>query len=473
MKLLFERSRAGRGSDLLPACDVPVVTYDQGLLRAEAPRLPEMAEVDLSRHYTELAKQTHGVNDGFYPLGSCTMKYNPRVNEEAAAQPGFTQLHPLQPVETVQGALEVIHTAEKMLCEITGMDSMTFQPAAGAHGEYTGLLLIRKYHQSRGDTARTKIIVPDSAHGTNPASATMAGFKVVSVPSNEQGGVDLDALRKAVGPDTAGLMLTNPNTVGLFDPNILEITQIIHDAGGLCYYDGANLNAIMGHVRPGDMGFDCVHLNLHKTFSTPHGGGGPGSGPVGCKAMLAQFLPSPHVEEKNGKFVFVAPEHTMGQVRSFYGNFLVVVKALAYLITLGKEGIPEASAGAVLNANYLMKQLAGAYDMSYDTQCMHEFVMTLQGLAHDTGVTERLLDFGMHPPTMYFPLIVHEALMVEPTETESMETLDEAARVFLDILAEAKTDAESLHHAPHDCPIGRPDEVTAARSPILRYDFGA
>ena len=478
MKLLFERSRAGRGSDLLPACDVPVVTYDQGLLRAEAPRLPEMAEVDLSRHYTELAKQTHGVNDGFYPLGSCTMKYNPRVNEEAAAQPGFTQLHPLQPVETVQGALEVIHTAEKMLCEITGMDSMTFQPAAGAHGEYTGLLLIRKYHQSRGDTARTKIIVPDSAHGTNPASATMAGFKVVSVPSNEQGGVDLDALRKAVGPDTAGLMLTNPNTVGLFDPNILEITQIIHDAGGLCYYDGANLNAIMGHVRPGDMGFDCVHLNLHKTFSTPHGGGGPGSGPVGCKAVLAQFLPSPHVEEKDGKFIFAAPEHTMGQVRSFYGNFLVVVKALAYLITLGKEGIPEASAGAVLNANYLMKQLAGAYDMSYDTQCMHEFVMTLQGLAHDTGVTamdvaKRLLDFGMHPPTMYFPLIVHEALMVEPTETESMETLDEAARVFLDILAEAKTDAESLHHAPHDCPIGRPDEVTAARSPILRYDFGA
>ena len=478
MKLLFERSRAGRGSGLLPACDVPVVTYDQGLLRAEAPRLPEMAEVDLSRHYTELAKQTHGVNDGFYPLGSCTMKYNPRVNEEAAAQPGFTQLHPLQPVETVQGALEVIHTAEKMLCEITGMDSMTFQPAAGAHGEYTGLLLIRKYHQSRGDTARTKIIVPDSAHGTNPASATMAGFKVVSVPSNEQGGVDLDALRKAVGPDTAGLMLTNPNTVGLFDPNILEITQIIHDAGGLCYYDGANLNAIMGHVRPGDMGFDCVHLNLHKTFSTPHGGGGPSSGPVGCKAMLAQFLPSPHVEEKDGKFVFAAPEHTMGQVRSFYGNFLVVVKALAYLITLGKEGIPKASAGAVLNANYLMKQLAGAYDMSYDTQCMHEFVMTLQGLAHDTGVTamdvaKRLLDFGMHPPTMYFPLIVHEALMVEPTETESMETLDEAARVFLDILAEAKTDAESLHHAPHDCPIGRPDEVTAARSPILRYDFGA
>ena len=478
MKLIFEQSHPGHRSQFLPASDVPAAALPEELARESALDLPELTEGELARHYEALAQQVHGVNKGFYPLGSCTMKYNPRVNEEAAAQPGFTQLHPLQPVETVQGALEVIHTAEKMLCEITGMDSMTFQPAAGAHGEYTGLLLIRKYHQSRGDTARTKIIVPDSAHGTNPASATMAGFKVVSVPSNEQGGVDLDALRKAVGPDTAGLMLTNPNTVGLFDPNILEITQIIHDAGGLCYYDGANLNAIMGHVRPGDMGFDCVHLNLHKTFSTPHGGGGPGSGPVGCKAMLAQFLPSPHVEEKDGKFVFAAPEHTMGQVRSFYGNFLVVVKALAYLITLGKEGIPEASAGAVLNANYLMKQLAGAYDMSYDTQCMHEFVMTLQGLAHDTGVTamdvaKRLLDFGMHPPTMYFPLIVHEALMVEPTETESMETLDEAARVFLDILAEAKTDAESLHHAPHDCPIGRPDEVTAARSPILRYDFGA
>lgn len=476
MKLLFERSRSGRGSVLLPPCDVPAAAFDQGLLRAEAPRLPEISEIDLGRHYTELAKQTHGVNDGFYPLGSCTMKYNPRVNEEAAALPGFTQVHPLQPAETVQGALEVLRTAETLLCEITGMDGMTFQPSAGAHGEYTGLLLIRKYHQSKGDTARTKIIVPDSAHGTNPASATMAGFKVVSVPSNERGGVDLDALRKAVGPDTAGLMLTNPNTVGLFDPNILEITQIIHDAGGLCYYDGANLNAVMGHVRPGDMGFDCVHLNLHKTFSTPHGGGGPGSGPVGCKAMLEPFLPSPRVKEENGVYSLYEPQRTMGQVRSFYGNFLVVVKALTYLLTLGKEGIPEASAGAVLNANYLMKKLMGHYDMSYNTLCMHEFVMTLQGLAHDTGVTamdvaKRLLDFGIHPPTMYFPLIVHEALMVEPTETESPETLDEAAQVFLDILDEAKTDPESLHHAPHDCAVGRPDEVTAARSPILRYSF--
>ena len=474
MKLLFERSRPGRGSVLLPPCDVPEVTYDQALLRGQAPRLPEIAEVDLGRHYTELAKQTHGVNDGFYPLGSCTMKYNPRINEEAAAQPGFTQLHPLQPVETVQGALEVLYTAEQLLCEITGMDGMSFQPAAGAHGEYTGLLLIRKYHQSRGDSARTKILVPDAAHGTNPASATMAGFQVVSIPSNPQGGVDLDALRQAVGPDTAGLMLTNPNTVGLFDANILEITQIVHDAGGLCYYDGANLNAVMGHVRPGDMGFDCVHLNLHKTFSTPHGGGGPGSGPVGCKARLEPFLPTPRVQKAEGSYSLYTPAQTMGQVRSFYGNFLVVVKALAYLLTLGKEGIPEASAGAVLNANYLMKQLADGYDMSYPGLCMHEFVMTLQGLAHDTGVTamdvaKRLLDFGIHPPTMYFPLIVHEALMLEPTETESRETLDQAAEVFRQLYQLAHTDPEAMRTAPHNAQIGRPDEVQAARNPILRW----
>ncbi|MBQ6321748.1 MAG: aminomethyl-transferring glycine dehydrogenase subunit GcvPB, partial [Lachnospiraceae bacterium] len=334
------------------------------------------------------------------------------------------------------------------------------------------------YHQSRGDTVRTKIIVPDSAHGTNPASATMAGFQVVSVPSNSMGGVDLDALRKAVGPDTAGLMLTNPNTVGLFDPNILEITQIIHDAGGLCYYDGANLNAIMGHVRPGDMGFDCVHVNLHKTFATPHGGGGPGSGPVGCKAFLADFLPAPRVQKTENGFAFFEPERSMGKVRSFYGNFLVVVKALTYILSLGREGIPEASAGAVLNANYLMKKLMGHYEMSFDTLCMHEFVMTLEKLAHETGVSamdvaKRLLDFGMHPPTMYFPLIVHEALMVEPTETESPETLDQAAEIFLQILEEAKADPQSLHLAPHDCAIGRPDEVGAARHPVLRYQFEA
>lgn len=476
MELLFERSRAGRGMDLLPGCDVPETEFAEGLLRQEAPKLPELAEIDLGRHYTELAKETHGVNDGFYPLGSCTMKYNPRINEEMSSLPGFTAIHPLQPENSVQGALQVMYETEKLLGEITGMDSITLQPAAGAHGEYTGLLLIRNYHLSRGDKGRTKIIVPDSAHGTNPASAVMAGFSVVSVPSNADGGVDLEALRAAVGDDTAGLMLTNPNTVGIFDPNILEITSIIHEAGGLCYYDGANLNAIMGVVRPGDMGFDCVHVNLHKTFSTPHGGGGPGSGPVGCKAFLADFLPTPQVRLSDGVYSLFAPANSMGQVRSFGGNFLVVVRALAYILTLGKEGIPEASTNAVLNANYMMSLLKGKYDMAYDTVCMHEFVMTLEKLKHDYGVAamdvaKRLLDFGIHPPTMYFPLIVHEALMIEPTETESKETLDKAAELFLNILEEAKTDGEALHHAPHDCYIGRPDEVSAARKPVLTYSF--
>ena len=476
MELLFERSRAGRGMDLLPGCDVPEADFAEGLLRQAAPKLPELAEIDLGRHYTELAKETHGVNDGFYPLGSCTMKYNPRINEEMSSLPGFTAIHPLQPENSVQGALQVMYETEKLLGEITGMDSITLQPAAGAHGEYTGLLLIRNYHLSRGDKGRTKIIVPDSAHGTNPASAVMAGFSVVSVPSNADGGVDLEALRAAVGDDTAGLMLTNPNTVGIFDPNILEITSIIHEAGGLCYYDGANLNAIMGVVRPGDMGFDCVHVNLHKTFSTPHGGGGPGSGPVGCKAFLADFLPTPQVRLSDGVYSLFAPANSMGQVRSFGGNFLVVVRALAYILTLGKEGIPEASTNAVLNANYMMSLLKGKYDMAYDTVCMHEFVMTLERLKHDYGVAamdvaKRLLDFGIHPPTMYFPLIVHEALMIEPTETESKETLDKAAELFLNILEEAKTNGEALHHAPHDCYIGRPDEVNAARKPVLTYSF--
>lgn len=476
MELLFERSRAGRGMDLLPGCDVPEADFADELLRQAAPKLPEMAEIDLGRHYTELAKETHGVNDGFYPLGSCTMKYNPRINEEMSSLPGFAALHPLQPENTVQGALQVMYETEKLLGEITGMDSITLQPAAGAHGEYTGLLLIRSYHLSRGDVGRTKIIVPDSAHGTNPASAVMAGFSVVSVPSNADGGVDLEALKAAVGDDTAGLMLTNPNTVGIFDPNILEITSIIHEAGGLCYYDGANLNAIMGVVRPGDMGFDCVHVNLHKTFSTPHGGGGPGSGPVGCKAFLADFLPTPQVRLSDGVYSLYAPANSMGQVRSFGGNFLVVVRALTYILTLGKEGITEASTNAVLNANYMMSLLKGKYDMAYDTICMHEFVMTLEKLKHDYGVAamdvaKRLLDFGIHPPTMYFPLIVYEALMIEPTETESKETLDRAAELFLNILEEAKTNGEELHHAPHDCYIGRPDEVNAARKPVLTYSF--
>ena len=477
MKLLFERSTPGRGSALLPTCSTPEYTLPAEFLRGAPPQLPQLAEIDVERHYTELAKQTYGVNDGFYPLGSCTMKYNPSIHEELAALPGFAGIHPLQPEETVQGCLEVVYEATNLLQKITGMDAMTLQPAAGAHGEYTGLLLIRAYHLHRGDTARTKIIVPDSAHGTNPASAVMAGFTVVNIPSDDKGCVDLEGLRAAVGPDTAGLMLTNPNTVGIFDPNILEITRIVHEAGGLCYYDGANLNAVMGMARPGDMGFDCIHLNLHKTFSTPHGGGGPGSGPVGCKAHLAQFLPTPVVEKEGDNYRFVTPEHTVGKVRSFYGNFLVVVRALAYILTLGKEGIPAAAQGAVLNANYLMKKLADlGYNMAYPGSCMHEFVMDLGQLKKDTGasameVAKRLLDYGIHPPTMYFPLIVHEALMVEPTETESKETLDEAAEIFAKILAEAKEDGQLLHGAPFDTHIGRPDEVTAARKPILRYPF--
>ncbi|MBQ2684832.1 MAG: aminomethyl-transferring glycine dehydrogenase subunit GcvPB [Erysipelotrichaceae bacterium] len=477
MKLLFELSRDNRKMDLIPPCEVETVQYDESLLRQDKLNLPQVSEVDLSRHYTELAKQAHGVNDGFYPLGSCTMKYNPRIDEEAASQPGFTQIHPLQPLSTVQGALEVMYQCKQLLMEITGMDDMTFQPAAGAHGEYTGLLLIRKYHQARGDEKRVNIIVPDSAHGTNPASASMAGFKVINVPSNEKGGVDIEALKNAVGEDTAGLMLTNPNTLGLFDPNILEITRIVHEAGGLCYYDGANMNAIMGTVRPGDMGFDCIHLNLHKTFGTPHGGGGPGSGPVGCKEFLKEYLPLGVVDKNMTGYGFVQPSDTMGMVRSFYGNFLVVVKALTYIKSLGREGIKEASSNAVLNANYLMNKLKGYYDVAYDEICMHEFVLSLDGLKHETGVSamdiaKGSLDYGIHPPTMYFPLIVHEALMLEPTETESRETLDEAAEIFIKLRELAKEDPQYLHDAPHNCLISRPDEVEAARKPILRYEFG-
>ena len=475
MQLLFERSKPGRRLSLIAECDVPAVDFGDAT-RAQAPRLPQISEVDLGRHYTELAKQTHGVNDGFYPLGSCTMKYNPRINEELSQLPGFTGIHPLQPAESAQGCLEVIARTGEMLAEITGMDEMTLQPAAGAHGEFTGLQLIRAYHLDRGDAKRTKIIVPDSAHGTNPASAVMVGFDVVAVPSNAQGGVDLEALKAAVGEDTAGLMLTNPNTLGLFDPNILEITRIIHEAGGLCYYDGANLNAVMGHARPGDMGFDCVHVNLHKTFSTPHGGGGPGSGPVGCKDFLAKFLPGPLVKKGEEGYEFFTPEASMGRVRSFYGNFLVVVRALAYILTLGKEGIPEASANAVLNANYLLHRLCDEFSIPYGDSCMHEFVIDVEPLKHETGasamdVAKRMLDFGVHPPTMYFPLIVHEALMVEPTETESPETLDAFVEILHGIYDEAQTDGELLHQAPFTRFIGRPDEVTAARKPLLRYQF--
>ena len=464
MKLIFEKSVPGRGMQYLPACDVPTISMPAGLERGEKPKLPQISETDLSRHYTELNRQVHGVNCGFYPLGSCTMKYNPRIDEEMAALPGFTDIHPLAPKHTTEGCQEVLDTIRTALCEITGMDDMTFQPAAGAHGEFTGVLLIKQYHDARGDTKRKKIIVPDSAHGTNPATAAMCGFQVVNIPSAPDGCVDLDALKAVLGEDTAGLMLTNPNTVGIFDEHILEITRLVHEAGGLCYYDGANLNAVMGVVRPGDMGFDCVHLNLHKTFATPHGGGGPGAGAVGCKEKLARFLPKSALMEGG--------EHI--QVRGFAGNFLVVVKALTYILSLGREGIPEAAQNAVLNANYLMTKIKGTFTPAFDRICMHEFVLDLSKFKKDTGVSaldvaKTLIDYGMHPPTMYFPMIVHEALMLEPTETESRQTLDWAAEVFRELYTLAQENPGYMHESPHHAQIGRPDEVRASRTPILRY----
>ena len=464
MKLIFEKSVPGRGMQYLPACDVPTISMPAGLERGGKPKLPQISETDLSRHYTELNRQVHGVNCGFYPLGSCTMKYNPRIDEEMAALPGFTDIHPLAPKHTTEGCQEVLDTIRTALCEITGMDDMTFQPAAGAHGEFTGVLLIKQYHDARGDTKRKKIIVPDSAHGTNPATAAMCGFQVVNIPSAPDGCVDLDALKAVLGEDTAGLMLTNPNTVGIFDEHILEITRLVHEAGGLCYYDGANLNAVMGVVRPGDMGFDCVHLNLHKTFATPHGGGGPGAGAVGCKEKLARFLPKSALMEGG--------EHI--QVRGFAGNFLVVVKALTYILSLGREGIPEAAQNAVLNANYLMAKIKGTFTPAFDRICMHEFVLDLSKFKKDTGVSaldvaKTLIDYGMHPPTMYFPMIVHEALMLEPTETESRQTLDWAAEVFRELYTLAQENPGYMHESPHHAQIGRPDEVRASRTPILRY----
>ncbi len=464
MKLIFEKSVAGHGCSILPACDVEEVCLPAQLVREVAPALPEMAETDISRHYTELCKRVHGVNCGFYPLGSCTMKYNPRIDEEMAALPGFANVHPLAPAYAVEGCKEALATAETYLNEIFGMDACTFQPAAGAHGEFTGVMLIKQYHMSRGDSQRTKIIVPDSAHGTNPATANMCGFQVVNIPSAPNGCVDLEALKAVLGPDTAGLMLTNPNTVGIFDENILEITRLVHEAGGLCYYDGANLNAVMGVVRPGDMGFDCIHSNLHKTFATPHGGGGPGSGAVGCKKHLIPFLPKSALMDGGDSI----------QVRSFAGNFLVVIKALTYIMTLGKEGIPEAAKNAVLNANYLQEKIRGTFEPAFDRICMHEFVLDLGKFKKETGVSaldvaKSLIDEGMHPPTMYFPLIVHEALMLEPTETESRDTLDQAAEIFRKLYAKGYEDPEYMHNAPHNAQIARPDEVRAARNPVVRW----
>ena len=471
MKTVFEKSVKGRTGVQPSALDVERYDYASSLLR-DAVVLPELSEAEVAAHYTALSKRTFGVDDGFYPLGSCTMKYNPKLHEEIAALPGFRDAHPLARADKMQGSLAVIDTLSAYLAEITGMDAVTLQPAAGAHGEFTAMLMVKKYHLSRGDKARTKVLIPDSAHGTNPASAAMAGFEVVTVRSGADGCVDLADLSLKAGEDTAALMLTNPNTLGKFEKKVTDIARIVHDAGALMYYDGANLNAIMGVVRPGDMGFDLVHLNLHKTFSAPHGGGGPGSGPVCCKPALAAYLPDPQVMRTEKGFRFRRSDWSAGRVGAFYGNFGVYVKALAYIVTLGGKGLRAAAETAVLNANYLREKISYFYPVG-EGRCMHEFVLSMRKLRDETGVTaadvaKALIDRGIHPPTMYFPLIVEEALMFEPTETAKKETLDRTAEALKEIIDLAYTRPEELHSAPHTTPVRRPDEAAAARNPVVK-----
>lgn len=475
--LIFEIGKEGRCALDLPKCDVPVQEIasliPQEFLRKTPAPLPEVSQLDVMRHYTELSARNFGVDSGFYPLGSCTMKYNPKVNEDICRYPGFSLLHPLQDTETVQGALALLHDIEKYLGEISGMDGVTMQPVAGAHGELTGLKLIRAYHRHRGEV-RTKVIVPDSAHGTNPASAAVCGLEIVEIKSNEDGSINLEALRSAVGPDTAALMLTNPSTLGLFETQIAEIANIVHEAGGLLYYDGANANAIVGIVRPGDMGFDVVHFNLHKTFATPHGGGGPGSGPVGVKKSLVPFLPAPIITFDGKKYEL---DHdrplSIGKVHSFYGNFGVIVRAYAYIRALGPDGLRQASQDAVLNANYCLHELRGEYYAPFTRFCMHECIVTskeqTQYGIRTLDIAKRLLDYGYHPPTIYFPMIVEEALMIEPTDTESKETLDRFIAVMKKIAEEAKNDATQIKSAPHTTVVGRLDETMAARKPVVRW----
>lgn len=480
VKLIFELSEDNRRGYSLPKCDVPsydiTKAFPNELIRKQSAELPQVSETQAVRHFTNLSKQNYGVDAGFYPLGSCTMKYNPKLNEAMTRLEGFTHVHPYQPEETVQGCLEVMYELQEKLCEITGMDAYTLSPAAGAHGEMCGLMIIKKYHECNGQGHRNKIIVPDSAHGTNPASAAVVGFDIVEVKSNEHGTVDLDALKKVVDENTAGLMLTNPNTLGLFEEDITKIAEIVHDKGGLLYYDGANANAIIGVARPGDMGFDVLHLNLHKTFSTPHGGGGPGSGPVGVVEKLAPYLPNPVVVKLGEGYKFHCDsERSIGMIRSFYGNFGVLVRALSYILTMGWDGLQEAAKTAVLNANYVSEKLKDYYDIPFGSACMHEVVVSAirqkeQG-ASALDVAKRLIDFGFHPPTVYFPLIVKEALMIEPTETESNETLDAFIDAMISIAKEAETDADSLKEAPISAPVSRLDEVRAARNMILKYPF--
>lgn len=478
-QLIFEISKEGRKGYAFPGCKVDNVNLDEmipsALRRGTEIILPEVSEPQLVRHYTQISMKNFGVDTGFYPLGSCTMKYNPKINEDMASLAKFSALHPHQEERTVQGALELMHNLSGMLSEIGGMDAFSLQPAAGAQGELAGLMIIKAYHEKRGDFKRTKIIVPDSAHGTNPASAHVAGFDVVEIKSTRDGAIDIENLKAALNDEIAGLMLTNPSTLGLFEKNIVEIAKLVHEAGGQLYYDGANLNAIMGQTRPGDMGFDVVHYNLHKTFTTPHGGGGPGSGPVGVKKHLEPFLPKPVVTKVGDAFTLDnnRPD-SIGRLKSFNGNFGILVRAYTYILTMGAEGLTRVSEMAVLNANYIQEKLKAHYTLPVDTICKHEFV--LAGLKNELStcstldVAKRLLDHGYHPPTIYFPLIVPNAIMIEPTETESLETLDAFIDVMIQISKEADENPELLKNAPTTTVIRRVDEVMAARSPILKWE---
>lgn len=474
--LIFDLSKDGRRGYALPALDVPQVDPADHIparfLRKELP-LPSLSELEVVRHFTRLSRLNHSVDIGFYPLGSCTMKYNPKVNENMARLPGFAHIHPQQPEESVQGALELLKTLEDYLAEITGMDAITLQPAAGAQGELAGLLIMKAYHRKKGNH-KTKIMIPDSGHGTNPASCAMVGYEVVNIRSNERGGVDLEDLKAKLSPDVAGLMITNPNTLGLFDESIGELAQLIHSVDGLVYYDGANLNAIMGWTRPGDMGFDIVHLNLHKTFSTPHGGGGPGAGPVGVKKHLEPFLPNPRVLFDGKKYKLQTKcRESVGPVLASLGNFLVLVRAFAYILVNGRQGLKDVSGYAVLNANYMMQRLKKTYHLPYDRFCKHEFVLSGKSLSQfgvkTLDVAKRLLDFGFHAPTIYFPMIVEESMMIEPTETESKGTLDCFMEAMEMIVREAQENPDRLKNAPLKTPVRRLDEATAARKPDINY----
>ncbi len=474
--LLSELSRPGAPGHQLPSLDVPEADdFDGQVLRSEL-CLPEIGELDVVRHFTHLAQRNFSIDSVFYPLGSCTMKYNPRVNEDVARLPGIAHVHPLQPDETAQGALRIMFELQGLLAEITGFSAATLQPAAGAQGELAGMLMLRAYHLDRGDTRRTRVLVPDSAHGTNPATAAMCGFTTVHIDSDKDGNVDLAHLRSELDDTVVGLMLTNPSTLGLFDQHIREVTQAVHEAGGLVYGDGANLNAILVICKPAEVGFDCVHINVHKTFSTPHGSGGPGAGPVAVNAKLEPFLPTPVVVRRpNGEYAldYDRPK-SIGRLKGFHGHFGILARGLTYIRMHGADGLRTVSETAVLNANYLRTLLSDAYDLAYDRTCMHEFVLSGRRQKHANGVrtldiAKRLLDFGIHPPTIYFPLIVEEAIMIEPTETESKTTLDRFAEVMHQIARECQETPEVVRGAPRHQPVGRLDEVTAARKPVLRW----